>query len=108
MEQLIDEFMESEKKGFYEYTLRSRYLQDFSPIIDPDLISQDDVVGYMRDHVQKIIRTNKDATPALDQWLSGEVVENMELNDNKMKLRLEYLTLLAERMWLQTIHTSMM
>lgn len=92
--------MDNEKKGFYEYTLRSRYLQDFSPIVDPDLIPQNDVVEYMRDHIQKVIRVKKDETPSLDQWLSGEVVNNMELNDNKMKLRLEYLTLLAERMWL--------
>lgn len=66
LEQLVDEFVDNEKKGFYEYTLRSRYLQDFSPIVDPDLIPQNDVVEYMRDHIQKVIRVKKDETPSLD------------------------------------------
>jgi len=74
-------------------------------VVDPDIIGQDTLLDYLRTHVSNFIEGegNKDTTPDLEKWLTDKAIEGAQ--HNQKFLQLEYLVLLAERLWLQTVHT---
>ncbi|CAL6092846.1 DNA-directed_RNA polymerase subunit [Hexamita inflata] len=100
---LIKEFEDLQQLGMYDFALTSKKLKEFQVVVDPDLVKHPDLLAYLQMHITKFVEEKEDKTPTLSAWLSDEAINKLKMNQQILKL--EYLTLLAERFWLQSNHT---
>ncbi|CAL6014193.1 DNA-directed_RNA polymerase subunit [Hexamita inflata] len=101
--ELINEFADLQQLGLYDFALTSKKLKEFQVVVDPDLVKHPDLLAYLQMHIAKFVEEKEDQTPTLSAWLSDEAINKLKMNQQILKL--EYLTLLAERFWLQSNHT---